>query len=490
MDATTLRGGDPSATRRIVVAVAVATYVTLVLCRAWYLSGPHRQGRQSIFRLIGSTTPVVTLASDADVRAFALPVVRDAQGNVANHIRCSASGWSWNRAQFAQGPHGVTVRLEGDFARMYGVDGGVARMGGGTRIHDLVAALDALDLESAFVGNCYSHNESQQVGACVATNVHHTHTPSLSEIVTEYTLLVPEVAGDTLRLREVTLTRSDADFRAVAGSGGTTGIVLRLGLQTREERLYSCFSKPVIGDGARAPPSAAALRDYRRRFPDQFCMWISIDAKRWGASVNRWRTIEAAPVGKKTASLVKKRSIRDSRYSVVDYAMALAAPNRVALSLLRFAPNFRVAVEPATVVGTNRGLGITQDINHIEFEVGVRESQWDAACVVIEQMGLTRRLFVAVRSSPPVEHSYLGFADEWTVFVGFHRADRKLETHAALCRKLVRRLRDERIAVFVHLGKAGAETPADTIAATRADHAAFEQSVRSLDRHGVMRFRP
>ena len=222
-------------------------------------------------------------------------------------------------------------------------------------------------------------------------------------------------------------------------------------------------------------------------------MWISLDALTplYRGAVNRWRTIGATPYSKQVnVSVERKPSVRNTKYPAWSYILQLALPQFILYRIMRFHPYILYTTIHSVTQNTNYALGVTQDIQHVEFELGILASDWDRAVELITQMGLVHKLFCAVRYSPPVQHSYLGFENEWTVFVGFHRFDRQLQAHADMCKAVAAKLRQNGVKLYIHLGKAGAETPMVTINASRGEAAASHlRRVQELhDPHRILSF--
>lgn len=486
----------------LALVVTMSVLFALLCVRACTLSGKHTFGQESIFRMIKTPSIPKVLHCQADIDDFVCPVVR--HGNkIVNRIRCSASGWSWNASQFANSENpqaNCNVRLAGELARVHDINKHqrTVRVGAGLMVCDLVKALEEIGLELPFVGNCFGKDEAQQMGALVANNVHHSYTPPMSEIVSAYELMLPEVTTlhgvECIKLRTVRFSKDSPNFKCIAGAGGTTGIVSEITIAgLRPLSKYEAWSWPIVPSLRHKPPSLATLVDFRKLHPDSACMWISLDALTplYKGAVNRWRTIGATPVSSRIDVSVKpKRSVRNTKYPAWSYIMQLALPQFVLYRIMRFHPYILYTTIHSITQNTNYALGVTQDIQHIEFELGIIASHWDRAVEIFVKMGLCHKLFCAVRYSPPVQYSYLGFDKEWTVFVGFHRFDRKLQTHTDACKMIVADLRKHGIVLYVHLGKAGAETPSDTVRYSRGESAAshLQRVQNAHDPHGILSF--
>ena len=169
----------------------------------------------------------------------ALTVLMDRAAAAGKGLRVIGSGWSWNPIIEADGRSSNMVFTGPMSTRIaFDVAGLRASVAAGASICDFVfkAEEEGLEVEWPAKGFCFTPSESQTFGGFLATNVHHSHTPTAFDWVeaVEVAVFAGGVAAVVTASREV---RPDL-FASVFGSVGITGILVGLQLRLRRARRY------------------------------------------------------------------------------------------------------------------------------------------------------------------------------------------------------------------------------------------------------------
>jgi hypothetical protein len=150
-------------------------------------------------------------------------------------IRVISSGWSWNKIiTAAQGSFNVV--FTGGMSTGLHVEPHmkIARVSGALQIADFVwyAKEMGLELEWPPKGMCYTFAISQTFAGFIATNVHHTWSPTSYDWVESFRLAV-FIEGQAQIVKVSRDSRPEL-FESVFGGVGITGIIVEVELRLRE----------------------------------------------------------------------------------------------------------------------------------------------------------------------------------------------------------------------------------------------------------------
>ena len=163
------------------------------------------------------------------------------QAKAGAGIRVVSSGWSWNPIIEAR-EGSLNVFLAGELSTRCRIDAASrsARVGGGLMICDFIGQLikEAPDLEWAPKGNCFLPHSSQCFAGFIATNVHHSWTPTAYDHVRSFRIANFD---DQRRAQIITASReTNLDlFESVFGGVGITGIIVEVELHLRPASYYN-----------------------------------------------------------------------------------------------------------------------------------------------------------------------------------------------------------------------------------------------------------
>ena len=150
-----------------------------------------------------------------------------------NGVRAVGAGWSWSPALVAK-PGCTNIKLEGSFATAtFDAETSTSVVGAGLTICLWMSMITSmgLDLEWAPKGYCYSSFDSQTFGGFIATNVHHSWTPTSYHDVLAARVMVFE--GKIPTVVSCSTSRNEDLFGSLFGGAGFTGIILSLTLKLR-----------------------------------------------------------------------------------------------------------------------------------------------------------------------------------------------------------------------------------------------------------------
>jgi hypothetical protein len=150
-------------------------------------------------------------------------------------IRVISSGWSWNKIiTAAEGSFNVVFTGAMSTGLHVHPEIKVARVAGALLIADFVWYANdmGLELEWPPKGMCYTYAISQTFAGFIATNVHHTWSPTSYEWVEAFRLAV-FIEGQAQVVRVSRDTRPEL-FESVFGGVGITGMIVEVELRLRE----------------------------------------------------------------------------------------------------------------------------------------------------------------------------------------------------------------------------------------------------------------
>lgn len=158
-------------------------------------------------------------------------------------LRVKASGWSCNKfldpnatKSDSNNLLGAQIILAGDFDGVIKVDEHTVTAGAATQREPIYSALDAINSQLMSSGECFTANESQQVGGLIANAVHDTMQESFSpETVKSIEALVFDEKRNPI-IRFFNAHDDGDDFFAFFGGMGMTGIIV-------SATLYHCPKK-------------------------------------------------------------------------------------------------------------------------------------------------------------------------------------------------------------------------------------------------------
>ena len=165
----------------------------------------------------------------------------ESQAKAGAGIRVVSSGWSWNPIIEAR-EDCLNVFLAGDLSTRCEIDAASrsARVSGGLMICDFISQLlnKAPDLEWAPKGNCFLPNSSQCFAGFIATNVHHSWTPTAYDHVRSFRI----ANFDDQRCAQIVTASRETNldlFESVFGGVGITGIIVEVELLLRPATYYN-----------------------------------------------------------------------------------------------------------------------------------------------------------------------------------------------------------------------------------------------------------